>query len=59
MTSFTKPEGVSGMYLNIFDVFQGAKQAKLLFATVTFPTPTTKQATMVTILLINILYTVC
>jgi hypothetical protein len=46
------------MYINIFDMFQGAK-AQLLFAAVTFPTPTTKQATMVRTLLINILYTVC
>jgi hypothetical protein len=58
MTSFTKPEGVSGMYLNIFDVFQGAK-AQLYFAAVTFPTPKMKQATIVRTLLINILYTVC
>jgi hypothetical protein len=46
------------MYINIFDMFQGAK-AQLLFAAVTFPTPTTKQATMVKTLIINILYTVC
>jgi hypothetical protein len=47
------------MYLNIFDVFQGVKAKQLLFATVTSPTPTTKQATMVRTLLINILCTVC
>jgi hypothetical protein len=47
------------MYLNIFDVFQGAKAQELLFAAVTFPSHTTKQATMVRTLLINILYTVC
>jgi hypothetical protein len=47
------------MYLNIFDVFQGGKAQKLLFAAVTFPGPTTKQATMVRTLLINILCTVC
>jgi hypothetical protein len=46
------------MYLNIFDVFQGAK-ARELFAAVTFPSPTTKQSTMARTLLINILYTVC
>jgi hypothetical protein len=44
--------------LVIFDVFQGAK-AQELFAAVTFPTPTTKQATVVRTLLINILCTVC
>jgi hypothetical protein len=49
---------MSGMYLNIFDVFQGAK-AQLLIAAVTFPTPTTKHATIVRALLINILCTVC
>jgi hypothetical protein len=27
------------MYLNIFDVFQGAKVQELLFAAVTFPKP--------------------
>jgi hypothetical protein len=47
------------MYLNIFDVFQGAKAQQLLFAAVKCPTHTTKQATMVRILLINILCTVC
>jgi hypothetical protein len=46
------------MYLNIFDVFQGAK-ARELFAVVTFPSHTTKQSTMVTTLLINILCTIC
>jgi hypothetical protein len=46
------------MYLNIFDVFQGAK-AQLLIAAVTFTTPTTKHATIVRELLINILYIVC
>jgi hypothetical protein len=46
------------MYLNIFDVFQGAK-AQELFAAVPFPSPTTKQSTMVRTLLINILCTVC
>jgi hypothetical protein len=47
------------MYLNIFDVFQGVKAQQLLFAAVTFPSPTMKQATMVRTLLINILYTIC
>jgi hypothetical protein len=46
------------MYINIFDVFQGAK-ARELFAALTFPSPTTKQSTMVMTLLINILCTVC
>jgi hypothetical protein len=46
------------MYLNIFDMFQGAK-ARLLIAAVTFPTPTTKHATIVKALFINILYIVC
>jgi hypothetical protein len=46
------------MYLNIFDVFQG-DTARELFAAVTFPSPTTKQSTMVRTLLINILCTVC
>jgi hypothetical protein len=46
------------MYLNIYDMFQGAK-AQELFAAVTFPSPTTKQATMVRTLLINILCTIC
>jgi hypothetical protein len=46
------------MYLNIFDMLQGAK-AQLLIAAVTFPTPTTKHATIVRTLLINILNTVC
>jgi hypothetical protein len=46
------------MYLNIFDVFQG-DTVRELFAAVTFPSPTTKQSTMVRTLLINILYTVC
>jgi hypothetical protein len=50
---------ISGMYINIFDVFQGAKAQELLFAAVTFPSPTTKQATMVWTLLINIPCTVC
>jgi hypothetical protein len=45
------------MYLNIFDMFQGAKP-RLLIAAVTFPTPTTKHATTVRALLINILCTV-
>jgi hypothetical protein len=57
-TGFHRKE-ISGMYLNIVDVFQGAKAQQLLFAAVTFPTPTTKQATMVRTLLINILCTVC
>jgi hypothetical protein len=57
-TSFHRKE-ISGIYLNIFDVFQGAKVQELLFAAVMFPTPTTKQATMVRTLLINILCTVC
>jgi hypothetical protein len=56
-TSFHKKE-ISGMYLNIFDMFQGAK-AQLLFAAVTFSTPITKHAAMVRALLINILCTVC
>jgi hypothetical protein len=47
------------MYLNIFDVFQGAKAQELLVAAITFPSPTTKQATMVRTLLINILCTIC
>jgi hypothetical protein len=47
------------MYLIIFDVFQGAKEQELLFAAVTFPSPTTKEGTMVRTLLINILCTVC
>jgi hypothetical protein len=47
------------MYLNIFDVFQGANAQQLLFAAVTFPSRTTKQATMVRTLIINILCTVC
>jgi hypothetical protein len=46
------------MYLNIFDVFQGATTQEL-FAAVTFPSPTTKISTMVRALLINILCTVC
>jgi hypothetical protein len=57
-TSFHRKE-ISGMYLNIFDVFQGAKAQELLFAVVMFPSPTTKQATMVRTLLINILCIVC
>jgi hypothetical protein len=56
-TSFHRKE-MSGMYLNIFDMFQGAK-AQLLIAAVTFPTPTMKHATIVRALLINILCTVC
>jgi hypothetical protein len=56
-TSFHMKE-ISGTYLKIFDMFQGAKTQEL-FAVVTFPSPTTKQATMVTTLLNNILYTVC
>jgi hypothetical protein len=47
------------MYLSVFDMFHGAKAQKLLFDAVTFPSPTTKQATMVRTLLINILCTVC
>jgi hypothetical protein len=46
------------MYLNIFDVFQGAK-AQELFAAVMFPSPATKQSTIIRTLLINILCTVC
>jgi hypothetical protein len=46
------------MYLNIFDVFQGAK-AQELFAAVMFPRPATKQSTIIRTLLINILCTVC
>jgi hypothetical protein len=49
---------ICGMYLNIFDMFQGAKMQEL-FAAVTFPSPTTKILTMVRTLLINILCTVC
>jgi hypothetical protein len=45
------------MYLNIFDVFQGAK-AQELFAAVTFPSPTMKRETMVRTLLISILDTI-
>jgi hypothetical protein len=41
------------MYLNIFNVFQGAKAQQLVFVTVMLPTPTMKQATMVRTLLIN------
>jgi hypothetical protein len=52
-TSFHRKE-ISGVYLNIIDVFQGAK-AQLLIAAVTFTTPTTKHATIVRELLINIL----
>jgi hypothetical protein len=47
------------MYLNIFDVFLGVKAQELLFVAVIFPSPTTKQATMVRTLLINILCIVC
>jgi hypothetical protein len=57
-TSFRRKE-ISGMYLNIFDKFQRAKAQELLFAAVTFSSPTTKQAIMVRTLLINILCTVC
>jgi hypothetical protein len=46
------------MYLIIFDVSQGAKVQEL-FAAVTFPSPTMRQATMVRTLLINILCTIC
>jgi hypothetical protein len=47
------------MYLNIFNMFQGA-MTRELFAAVTFPSPTTKISTMVIrTLLINILCTVC
>jgi hypothetical protein len=46
------------MYLNIFDMYQGAT-ARELFVAVTFPSPTTKQSTMVRTLLINILCTIC
>jgi hypothetical protein len=56
-TSFHKKE-ISGMYINIFDVFQGATTREI-FAAVTFPSPTTKISTMVRTLLINILCTVC
>jgi hypothetical protein len=51
-TSFGRKE-ISGMYLNIFDVFQGAKTQELLFAAVTIPSPTTKQATMVRTLFVT------
>jgi hypothetical protein len=53
--SFHRKE-ISGLYLKIFDVFQGPR---FFFATVTFPSPTIKQSTMVRTLLINILYIVC
>jgi hypothetical protein len=56
-TSFHRKE-ISGIYLNIFDMFQGAA-GQLLVDTVSFPTPTTKHATMVRVLLINILCRVC
>jgi hypothetical protein len=56
-TSFHTKE-ISGMYLNITNMFQGAK-ARLLIVTVTFPTATTKHATIVKALLINILCTIC
>jgi hypothetical protein len=46
-TSFHMKE-ISAMYLNIFNIFQGAK-ARLLIAAITFPTPTTKHATIVRI----------
>jgi hypothetical protein len=46
------------MYPNIFDIFQGAK-ARLLIATVMFPTPTMKPATIFRAILINILCIVC
>jgi hypothetical protein len=46
------------MYLNIFDVFQGA-MTRERFVAVTIPSPTTKTSTMVRTLLINILCTVC
>jgi hypothetical protein len=56
-TSFHRKE-ISGMYLNIVNMFQGAA-GQLLVGAVTFQTPTTKQAIMVRVLLINILCTVC
>jgi hypothetical protein len=56
-TSLHRKE-ISGMYLNIFDVFQ-CDTARELFAAVMFPSPSTKQSTMVRTLLINTLYTVC
>jgi hypothetical protein len=56
-TSFHRKE-ISDMYLNIFDVFQGAK-ARELFAAVMFPSPAMKQPTILRTLLINILCTVC
>jgi hypothetical protein len=46
------------MYLNLFDMFQGVAGHFLVDA-VTVPTPTTKHATMVRALLINILCRVC
>jgi hypothetical protein len=46
------------MYLNIFDVFQGATTREL-FAAKTIPRPTTKISTMVRTLLINVLCTIC
>jgi hypothetical protein len=49
-TSFHRKE-ISGMYLNIFDAFQGATTREL-FAAVTIPSPTTKISTMVWTLLI-------
>jgi hypothetical protein len=56
-TSFHR-KVITDMYLNIFDMFQGAK-ARLLFAAIMFPTPTTKHTTIDRALLINILCTVC
>jgi hypothetical protein len=53
-TSFHRKE-ISGMYLNIFDMIE----AQLLITAVMFPTHTTKHATIVRALLINILCTVC
>jgi hypothetical protein len=49
---------ISVIYLNIFDVFQGATTQEL-FAAVTFPSPTTKISTIFRTLLINILCIVC
>jgi hypothetical protein len=56
-TSFHMKE-ISGMYLNILDMSQGAA-GQLLVGIVTFPTHTTKHATMARALLINILCIVC
>jgi hypothetical protein len=56
-TNFHRKE-ISGMYLNIFYVFQGA-MTRERFAVATIPSPTTKISTMVRTVLINIFCTVC